>query len=243
MTRNHPYRQGKRRANRWAGRALAGALMSMALATSGQAAEEQRDVVSWSPASWHSAMREMPSGDATRGKDLHDQQFCASCHGEHGEALTGNWPHLAGQRAEYTYKQLVDYAEHRRREDNRAHIMNVVSEGLSEQEMADLAAFYEQQGLPERDKPKGSHPAHELVSVGDPSRLITPCAACHGSNGSGGINESPSLRGQPRDYFVRTMDLFRDGKRHNDVAKGMAQFAEPLTDEEIAALADYYAVD
>ncbi|MFO7808608.1 c-type cytochrome [Guyparkeria sp.] len=239
MTHNH----SKRQADRWGGRVLAGALLSMALATSAQAAEEQRNVVSWSPASWQSAMREMPTGDAQRGKGLHDQRFCASCHGEHGESLTGNWPHLAGQRAEYTYKQLLDYADHRRREDSRAHIMNEVSEQLSEQEMADLAVFYEQQGLPDKAKPDSSHPAHELVSVGDPSRLITPCAACHGNNGSGGINESPSLRGQPHDYFVRTMKMFRDGARHNDVAKGMAQFAEPLTDEEIAALADYYAVD
>lgn len=235
MTRNHPIR--------WANAALAGAVLLGVAVSGAQAAEASKAVVKWSPASWHQAMRAMPTGDAARGKDLHDQRFCASCHGEHGESLTGNWPHLAGQRAEYTYKQLVDYAEHRRREDNRAQIMTVVSEGLSKQDMADLAAFYEQQGLPDRAKPKAAHPAHDLVSVGDPSRLITPCAACHGSNGSGGINESPSLRGQPRDYFVRTMELFRDGARHNNVAKGMAQFAEPLTDEEIAALADYYAVD
>ena len=199
--------------------------------------------VRWSPATWHETMASMPAGDADRGKKIHDEAFCASCHGEHGEAVTANWPLLAGQRAEYTYKQLLDYADHRRAEDARAHLMNVVGEELSRQDMADLAVFYEQQGLPEKAKPAESHPAQPLVSVGDPSRLITPCAACHGSNGSGGINESPTLRGMPVDYFVRTMELFRDGMRHNDVAKGMAQFAEPLTDEEIAQLADYYAVD
>lgn len=239
MTRNHPSRSGVH----WAAAALAGAFLATLAVSSGQAAESSKDVVKWSPSTWHQAMREMPSGDAARGQELHDQQFCASCHGEHGESLTENWPHLAGQRAEYTYKQLVDYAEHRRREDNRAHIMNTITEGLSEQDMADLAAFYEAQGLPDKAKPAESHSAHELITVGDPSRLITPCAACHGSNGSGGINESPTLRGQPKTYFVRTMELFRDGKRHNDVAHGMSQFAEPLTDEEIAALADYYAVD
>ena len=201
------------------------------------------EVVRWTPASWHETMASMPAGDAARGEKIHDEAFCASCHGERGEAVTGNWPLLAGQRAEYTYKQLLDYADHRRAEDARAHIMNVVGEELSRQDMADLAVFYERQGLPDQPKPAESHPAHQLVSVGDPSRLITPCAACHGSNGSGGINESPALRGQPVDYFVRTMELFRDGHRHNDVNKGMAQFAKPLTDEEIAQLADYYAVD
>ncbi|WP_372592097.1 c-type cytochrome [Guyparkeria sp.] len=222
-----------------AGAAIGLALPGVSLA----ATAEKGDVVQWTPGEWHTTMAAMPQGDPSRGEELHDDAFCASCHGEHGESVTGNWPRLAGQRAEYTYKQMLDYADHRRREDNRAHLMSVVSEDLSEQDMADLAAFYEQQGLPDRAKPEKSHPAHDLVSVGDPSRLITPCAACHGSNGSGGINESPSLRGQPVDYFVRTMELFKDGHRHNDVAKGMSQFADPLTDEEIAALADYYSVD
>ena len=217
---------------------------AVALALPGMgAAAGDGEVVRWTPASWHEVMTSMPAGDAARGEKIHDEAFCASCHGEHGEAVTANWPLLAGQRAEYTYKQLVDYADHRRAEDARAHIMNVVGEELSRQDMADLAVFYEQQALPDKAKPDESHPAHPLVSVGDPSRLITPCAACHGSNGSGGINESPALRGMPADYFVRTMELFQQGHRHNDVAKGMAQFAEPLTDEEIAQLADYYAVD
>ena len=230
---------------RLVGPRLAAAVMTLGLLpwVASAATHGGDQVVKWTVAGWHQTMADMPHGNPARGRELHNDAFCASCHGEHGESLTGNWPRLAGQRAEYTYKQLIDYAEHRRREDNRAHIMNVVSETLSKQDMADLAAFYEQQGLPDKAKPDESHPAHQLVSVGDPSRLITPCAACHGSNGSGGINESPSLRGQPRDYFVRTMELFRDGARHNDVAKGMAQFAEPLTDEEIADLADYYAVD
>lgn len=222
-----------------AGAALALAMPGLASA----AGHADADVAKWTPAAWHETMAAMPEGDPSRGRELHNDAFCASCHGEHGEATTANWPLLAGQRAEYTYKQLLDYADHRRAEDARAHIMNVVGEELSRQDMADLAVFYEEQGLPDKVKPAASHPAHPLVSVGDPSRLITPCAACHGSNGSGGINESPALRGMPVDYFVRTMELFRDGMRHNDVAKGMSQFAEPLTDEEIAQLADYYAVD
>ncbi|MGM0516744.1 MAG: c-type cytochrome [Pseudomonadota bacterium] len=222
----------------------AGAALGLGLpGLASAAAAGQGDVVQWTPAEWHQTMADMPKGDASRGEEIHDEAFCASCHGEHGESVSGNWPLLAGQRAEYTYKQLVDYGDHRRSEDARSHLMIVVSEELSKQDMADLAAFYAQQELPDKAKPSESHPAHELVSVGDPSRLITPCAACHGSNGSGGINESPSLRGLPVDYFVRTMELFRDGHRHNDVAKGMSQFADPLTDEEIAQLADYYAVD
>ena len=37
------------------------------------------------------------------------------------------------------------------------------------------------------------------------------------------------------------MNMFREGHRNNDTFKGMSQFAKPLTDQEIAMLADYYA--
>ncbi|MHB8920948.1 MAG: c-type cytochrome [Halothiobacillus sp.] len=76
------------------------------------------------------------------------------------------------------------------------------------------------------------------MTVGDPERLLTPC---HGANGQGGINETTALHGMPREYFIRTMEQFRDGHRRNDTARGMNQFAQPLTDQEIEILANYYA--
>ncbi len=58
-----------------------------------------------------------------------------------------------------------------------------------------------------------------------------------------GMNETTALRGMPKEYFIRSMELFRDGHRHNDTARGMSQFAQPLTDAEIETLANYYACD
>ena len=196
-------------------------------------------VVQWTPAAWHDTMKNMPKGEVSAGEKLHTSLFCASCHGIKGESMTDNWPSLAGQPAAYTYKQLLDYQSGLRQEDDRAHVMFVVAQMLDKQQMADLAAFYAAQPQP---CPQGlPKPAPSLVTAGDPKRLITPCAACHGANGQGGINETTALRGMPKDYFIRTMKLFREGERHNDVAKGMSQFAKPLTDAEIEQLADYYA--
>ena len=201
----------------------------------------QAEIIDWTPTSWAQELRAMPEGDPSVGEDLHVNMFCASCHGAKGESMTDNWPNLAGQRAEYTYKQLIDYQDGRRHEDERATLMITAVANLSRQDMADLSAFYAAQPVPGSNETDQDHPAHPLVSVGDPQRLITPCAACHGVAGSGGINESSTLRGNPEAYFIRTMKAFRDGRRDNDVAKGMSQFAEHLTDEEIEALADYYA--
>lgn len=193
----------------------------------------------WTPATLSQALQSMPKGDAARGKQLHGEQFCASCHGVAGESTTMNWPSLAGQRAEYTYKMLLDYKTKRRMEDQRGHLMATVAHDLSEQDMADLAAFYAAQPLPAMRG--GNDVAEKLVRQGDPTRLITPCAACHGLHGQGGVNETPALAGMTPEYFVRTMKLYRDGKRNNDAAQAMRAFAKPLTDAEIEALAAYYA--
>ncbi|MEW6445113.1 MAG: c-type cytochrome [Pseudomonadota bacterium] len=194
----------------------------------------------WTPASLSQALQTMPKGNAVHGKQLHGERFCASCHGVAGESVSMNWPSLAGQRAEYTYKMLLDYQSRLRREDDRADLMVVSVHGLSKQDMADLAAYYAAQTLP-RASAKADADIEKLVRKGDPERLVTPCAACHGLRGQGGINESPALAGMSSDYFIRTMKAYREGHRHNDSAQAMRAFAKPLTDAEIAALAAYYA--
>lgn len=203
-------------------------------------AQHHRPDVAWTPASLRVVLADMPKGDAANGKALHTGMFCASCHGAAGESLSASWPSLSGQRAEYTYKMLLDYQSGLRKEDARAGLMNVVSTLLSKQDMADLAAFYAAQPLP-----AASHVADaatsQMIRRGEPSRLVTPCASCHGLHGQGGINETPALAGLSRDYFIRTMQHFREGTRHNDSVQAMRAFAKPLTDAEIISLADYYA--
>lgn len=196
-------------------------------------------VVRWTPATWQQAEQNMPSGNAEQGQKLHQTLFCSSCHGLKGEAMTGNWPSLSGQRAPYIYKQLLDYKSRLRNEDGRAEIMVTVAQFLTKQKMADLAAFYAKQPLQGSQIPMQTAPA--LVRVGDPHRLITPCASCHGAHGQGGINETSSLEGQPKAYLVRALENFHMGKRDNDVDHGMSQFAQDITSGEIRVLADYYA--
>jgi len=218
-------------------------LILLLSALGGQAfAEPARETAqAWTPVRLHAVLAAMPQGDAVRGEKLHGQLFCASCHGERGESLSRHWPALSGQRAPYTYKMLLDYRDGLRHEDARAEMMVVLARMMTEQDMADVAAFYAAQPLPGSAPLKKGHPVNDLVRRGDPQRLITPCASCHGVEGQGGRNETPSLAGQRPEYLVRTLRAFRDNVRHNDVHQGMAQFAWDLTDEEIQALAEYYA--
>jgi cytochrome c553 len=220
---------------------ILGGMLAATLSLPVLAGEHQAKAEPWSPATLMQALQSMPKGDAARGQKLHEGQFCASCHGTKGESTTANWPSLVGQRAEYTYKMLLDYKSHRRAEDERGQIMAHVAQFLSEQDMADLSAFYAGQALPAMHGGKDNAVAEKLVRQGDPTRLVTPCAACHGLQGQGGVNETPALAGMTPEYFERTMKLYRDGQRHNDSMQAMRAFAKPLTDAEISALARYYA--
>jgi cytochrome c553 len=79
------------------------------------------------------------------------------------------------------------------------------------------------------------------VRQGDPKRLITPCASCHGTSGQGGNREAPALAGQNPLYLVRTLLDYHNGVRANDSLKGMQVFAHKLTRQEVESLAAYYA--
>jgi len=206
-------------------------------------------VTKWTPGTLRNALAALPQGNAEAGKKVHDALFCASCHGPTGVAPTQNWPHLAGQKAAYTAKMMLDYQDKRRLEGKRAELMHDIAVMMSPQQIADVAAFYEAQAAPTDDgtpRPQASAapkdvPAATLVRKGDKTRLITPCASCHGVAGQGGKLEASALAGQNPLYFVRTLLDFQAGVRHNDSVKGMSAFAKKLSRTEIEALATYYA--
>ncbi|MDF2177841.1 cytochrome c [Aliiglaciecola sp. CAU 1673] len=64
------------------------------------------------------------------------------------------------------------------------------------------------------------------------------CVVCHGSNGISVIPMYPNLAGQKEQYLVLQLKAYRDGERKNMV---MTPMAKPLSDEDIANLAAYYA--
>jgi cytochrome subunit of sulfide dehydrogenase len=69
--------------------------------------------------------------------------------------------------------------------------------------------------------------------------LAANCAACHGTNGVSVGGAIAGLAGMNKEYFVNQMKLFKEGKRE---ATLMHQIAKGYSDAEIAALADYFAV-
>jgi cytochrome c553 len=76
------------------------------------------------------------AGDAAAGRKAALQ--CQACHGLDGKAKVPEAPNLAGQTEPYLMKALGDYKTGARQND----MMSLVAPKLSDQDIADLAAYY-----------------------------------------------------------------------------------------------------
>jgi cytochrome c553 len=166
------------------------------------------------------------------------QEVCVACHGEQGVSSAPEYPNLAGQSGAAIYKQLNDY----RTGSRTNQLMTGIAKSLDEATLADIAAYYAAQ--PKRNpNPATLADAPEaivrLVELGDPSRNIPPCAACH-RPGSGGPIETPILAEQGKEYIVAQLKMYASGDRRNDVYGRMRTIAAKLTPAEIEGLATYY---
>jgi cytochrome c553 len=88
--------------------------------------------------SFSAATLAAPHGNAAAGK-AKAQQVCAACHGADGnKTLDNTYPKLAGQYPDYLSKALHEYKSGKRSNA----IMGGQAQGLSEQEIADLSAYF-----------------------------------------------------------------------------------------------------
>lgn len=76
-----------------------------------------------------------------------------------------------------------------------------------------------------------------IADIASPTMLANTCAACHGPNGSS-IGIMPSLAGTPTDYFIETMNGFKDGSRKATV---MDRIAKGYSEGEIRSMATYFS--
>lgn len=79
---------------------------------------------------------EAVAGDAAAGKSK--AASCAACHGAQGVSNNPAWPNLAGQKSLYLVNQLKAFRDGKRNEA----VMSPMAKPLSDQDIADIAAFY-----------------------------------------------------------------------------------------------------
>jgi cytochrome c553 len=184
-----------------------------------------------------SALR-IGSGNVLLGKQKIRSENCQECHGEFGIGLSNAAPKLAGQYADYLIKQLHDFQSGARRHP----VMNAMADGLSEDDMADIAAYFASNPVMHGEPHPPQRVAQELFLHGDAKRNVLPCQSCHGASAQGKFAPTecyPVLGGQYAIYLREQLINWRSGTRHNSPSGVMNVIAHSLSDDEIAALAEY----
>ena len=80
-----------------------------------------------------------------------------------------------------------------------------------------------------------------LAGRGDWSKGLPGCGQCHGAAGQGVGKTFPGLAGQSAEYIMSQLKAWKDGKRTNDPLHLMTGIASKLSDDQVAAVAAYYA--
>jgi cytochrome c553 len=167
--------------------------------------------------------------------------MCIGCHGlvrfqaSHPEVY--KVPMISGQNAKFIVASLAAYKKGERRHPT----MRAIAASLSEQDMADLGAFY------------ASHGASSVKTVAETPAVAPPagvaallakgaCASCHGANFSKPIDGSyPKIAGQYADYLFATLKAYgTEGNPNVGRANAiMGAQVKPFKRSELKAIAEY----
>lgn len=175
-------------------------------------------------------------GDAKAGEQK--IAMCIGCHGISGYKASFpevyQVPMISGQNAKYIVAALNAY-----KKDERKHpSMRGIAQSLSDQDMADVAAYYEASGKADAPTAKAAEPSAEVSAM----LAKAACMSCHGENFNRPIDPSyPKVGGQHADYlFVALKSYKTEGKstwgRSNAI---MASMAKQFSNAELKALAAY----
>jgi len=182
-------------------------------------------------------------GDPAKGQAL-GSTICAACHNPDGNSTVAANPKLAGQNADYLFKQMMNFKSVDGKQPERVNaVMNGMIAPFNEEQMRDLAAYFSSQ------KQKGElaknrdtiELGQKLYRAGNMGKGLPACAACHGPTGAGIPAQYPRVGGQFADYIEAQLKAFRDESRANDPNKMMRMVAIKMTDVEIKAVSDYIA--
>lgn len=182
--------------------------------------------------------QEPVKGDPVKAQQL-VTSVCAACHAVDGNSIAPANPKLAGQHAEYTTKQLMDFKSGERQNAIMTGI--VTSNNLTPEDMKNLGAYFAANTIkPGSAKDKTlALEGEKIYKGGNPGSGVPACAACHGPTGAGIPVQFPRLGGQHKDYLLAQLNNFRTGARANDAAKMMRVIAAKMTDQEMKAVAEY----
>ncbi|RRD90222.1 c-type cytochrome [Conchiformibius steedae] len=183
-----------------------------------------------------------PAADLVKGKQI-AETVCAACHAADGNSSIAAYPRLAGQHPAFIYKQTKDIKEGKRTTGSAAAMMPMV-QGLSDDDIRNVAAFYAKQ--PPRSGETNPKPDPKLGAKifrgGLPEKKIPACMACHSPNGAGipaagtAVTAYPRLSGQHADYVVTQLKAYAADQRTGNM---MRDIAKRMSEEDMKAVANF----
>jgi cytochrome c553 len=119
-------------------------------------------------------------------------------------------------------------------------LMTPMATGLSDQDIADLAAWYSSQTARGGEtEPSKLKLGQKVYRAGNMEEQTMACAACHGPTGRGNpLASYPAIHGQHATYVAAQLRAFKAGAR-NDPNQVMRSVAARLSEAEIDAVASY----
>ncbi|QIL90651.1 c-type cytochrome [Microbulbifer harenosus] len=189
------------------------------------------------------------AGDASAGQAK--AAVCAACHGADGNSPAPTFPKIAGLGEKYLLKQMHDIKDGTRKVPE----MTGMLDNLSDQDMADVAAYFNAQNmqlsgseafsvmLNSGDNVDGLALGRKVFRAGNSTTNVPACMGCHSPTGQGNAPAGyPRLSGQYAEYVEKQLRAFREGTRANDGdTRVMRSVAKQLSDAEIKAVANYVA--
>ena len=178
------------------------------------------------------------TGDALSGEKK--IAMCIGCHGIKGYQASFpevyKVPMISGQGAKYIVSALNAY----KKGDRKHPTMRGIAAGLSDKDIADVAAYYEAHDKTAAAPTQG--PA--AAGSGQVTALLQKgaCVSCHGDNFSKPIDPTyPRIAGQHADYLFVTLKSYKtEGKatwgRSNPIMGGVAK---QFSNAELKELASY----
>ena len=185
----------------------------------------------------------------TRSRDLGNpsvtattlaQQVCSNCHGLTGNAVSPNFPNLAGQVEAYSIAQLNGFKSHGRQDPAGFEYMWGLSRSLTDDQIKGLAAYYAAQ-KPTQQPIEGAAAQMDagkaIFQNGLSAKNVPACASCHGAEGRGNA-PFPRIAGQHADYLIKQLIVFQ---RTDERPEGsiMKTVAHELTRQDIENVAAY----
>jgi len=177
-------------------------------------------------------------GDAQKGAAKNS--LCIGCHGIVGYQASfpeiHKVPKISGQSASYIAAALNGYKKGERKHPT----MRGIAASLTDQDIADLAAYYEASGA----QAGAEAPGKAADALGEAAKLVAKggCTSCHGDNFSKPLAAGyPKIAGQHADYLFVALKAYK-AENNPQVGRGnaiMGGIAKQFSNAELKELANY----